>query len=322
MAKKTSIQKVKKTVKKADKNTLLFEEISSCLGKGILELASDKIQNLGFDTSSGLLEVGNVKLEKKLFSNFFNIECIDDSKDIFGTSIENHEILWKNLCHGWEANHKFIRNTQLAQIGIVTNLNKIKVGNFSLEIGIGFNLNQFSINGGYSIYLIDKEKDIYGKWIDSSVNLSKIQYVLSLYTFLEDDLENADEVKWNKSLEEHFRTYFITAYKGEKNRNKLNLDLIVGGGSNEYGLELKIAQKLLVGAKSRDASGQLIEYSKDFGKKIVLVILGNRKTEQEPKISMLKEFVQEFGLSYYYMAATKSKSKKPSVKKIAKTSKI
>lgn len=301
----------KKSSVKSDKNNILLNEVIECMTKSQLEISADSIKATGFDVSLAVIEVpnSNIRLERKFLSTSFTIKSIDNRKDIFGNPLNSHQPLWNCLCEAYRSNINFVFHTELAQIGIASDIDILKIENFCLKVGIG-SFSRLSMESGFSISIIDKEKNFSNKWIDASVNLEKIRFVLMNYIFPEKDLENADEVEWNKSLEEYFSNYFATAYKGEKNRNKINMDIIVGSGKNEYGLELKLAKKLLVGTKSRDAMGQLLEYSKQFGKRIVVVILGDEKSENLPKITMLRDFAEDNGLNYYYMTPVKKQSRK------------
>ena len=104
----------------------------------------------------------------------------------------------------------------------------------------------------------------------------------------------------NKELEDHFRKYFENVKKGGRSL-KGDIDLLLGS-NYEYGIELKLAKKLLKSSDCDRAVGQIENYTKDFNKSnFMLIIAGDSEYEYEKNIKRVSAKAKECNCDYYYL---------------------
>ena len=123
---------------------------------------------------------------------------------------------------------------------------------------------------------------------------------MNSFKIQKDVFDNLSEVQLNKELEDHFRKYFENVKKGGRSL-KGDIDLLLGS-NYEYGIELKLAKKLLQSSSCDRAVGQIENYTKDFNKSnFMLIIAGDSEYEYEKNIKRVSAKAKECNCDYYYL---------------------
>lgn len=256
------------------------------------EIKKTELETLGFDTSSKKIEIRNLKVEKDMFFDFYNISIIDKSKDLDGNLISQNQDLFHRVRVLFEAGKKEIPFSELYKLNILPLLDEIKIGNILLSNYIGF-------DKSYDISLIDKEKNIDNKWNDTSVNMTKVLDVIVNFNYDKKMLELA-EVPLNKELELYFKKHFESVKKSDTS-NKGLIDLTIGNGSTKIAIELKLSKKLKLANDSQKCRGQIEDYHKQFGKNLILVIAGLKSEMDDKYVSAATDKATSLGIKFYRM---------------------
>lgn len=177
---------------KVNKNIKGVKTIQELLLQGKKEIKKSELESLGIDTSLKKFEILNIKFEKDLFFDKYYISVIDKLKDLDGNLIRENNKLSHRIHSLWEAGKKEILFKDLYSLNIPTIASEIKIGNVLLS-------NYMGIDKSYDITLINKEKNIDNKWLDSSVTRARVLDVLIEFSYDNKMLELA-EVPLNKEL--------------------------------------------------------------------------------------------------------------------------
>jgi hypothetical protein len=147
--------------------------------------------------------------------------------------------------------------------------------------------------------LINQEKDVAGKWLDSAVTTKRVVDTLLKYQFT---TEQADlsELEINKELETFFKIHYKSVKKSDTS-NKGLLDLTIGGGKNMVALELKKAEQLKKSSKSNECMGQIGRYHDQLGSNLILVVAGHKKDMDDKYVNACFDKAQQLGMGSYKM---------------------
>lgn len=259
-------------------------------------IETDKLKSLGVDISLKRIELGNLILKKDLLSSDkYSINLADKRKDLDCVPLNDHQKLLARVQKLWEQGEKQISFDDLHKLKIWTPLTTIKVGNFQLYSSI--------LNGNnYTIFLIDENKDGYGRWINKAVDHKKIVKVLDEFNFTQEQMRTYKETTLNAELEKHFRLFFDNANKSKGNLKGI-FDLEIG--DMDYVIEIKLSSSAKKTDQRDRAYGQMKRYLDEFNSKnYMLLIAGDKADKQDYNIKALKKAAeQEFGISYYFMDA-------------------
>lgn len=185
----------------------------------------------------------------------------------------------------WKQGVTEVTSKELELIFINTRLGIIDLLNFKLK--------QIGISQNYRISLQDKEKGADGKWMNSSIDLSKVLLVLQEYHLTTENLEASNETKLNGELESHFKKYFENVSKSSGKIRGL-FDSVVG--EMDFVIEVKLAASLKSSGQRHRASGQIKQYLEEIGSRnFLLLVIGNEEMKQEKNVKSLeKEVLEDF----------------------------
>lgn len=279
-------------IKKTKENLKGIKALQERLIQKIKEIKKAELETLGFDTSSKKFEVRNMKLEKDIFFDTYYLSVIDENKDLDGNLISDNKNLLHRIHVLWEAGKKEFPFSELHALNIFPVANEIKVANILLS-------NYLGIDKSYDISLLNKEKNIDNKWLDSSVNMTRVLDALMNFQYDKKMLGLA-EVPLNKVLETYFKEHFESVKKSDTS-NKGLIDLSVGNGANKIAMELKLSSKLKQANDSQKCRGQIEDYHKQFGKNLILVIAGLKSEMDDKYVSAATDKATSLGIRYYRM---------------------
>ena len=256
------------------------------------EIKKAELDTLGFDTSLKKFEVRNIKLEKDIFFDTYYLSVIDKNKDLDGNLISENKSLLHRIHVLWEGGKKEFPFTELHALNILPLANEIKIGNILLS-------NYLGIDKSYDISLINKEKNIDNKWLDSSVTMTRVLDALMNFQYDKKMVELA-EVPLNKVLETYFKEHFESVKKSDTS-NKGLIDLAIGNGANKIAIELKLSKKLKQANDSQKCRGQIEDYHKQFGKNLILVVAGLKNEMDDKYVSAATDKATSLGIKFYRM---------------------
>jgi hypothetical protein len=270
--------------------------IQALICKKVSEIKFADLKQLGFDTSINKHVIGNIKLERDSLFNTYHLSIVDQNQDLDGNPIcENSKLMRKILLH-WEDGRREIEFSELIDLNIFTPATEIKIGNILLS-------NYFGIDSTYDITLIDKEKNIDNKWIDSAVTMRRVIDVLMKFPMDYSKLQ-LSELSLNKELENFFKKYFVSIKKSDPS-NKGLIDLTIGNDKTKIAIELKLARKIKLAAESQKCRGQIEDYKKQFGSNLILVITGEREDRQEKYLQECVKKSESIGIKSVFLEAIK-----------------
>lgn len=260
---------------------------------GKKDIKKAELDSLGFDTSSKKFEIGNIKFEKDMLFETFYFSVKDKLRDLDEKLISENQKLMQRIHVLWEAEKKEISFKDLAALNIPAAASELKIGNVLLSNYIG-------IDKSYDIELINKNKNIDNKWIDSSVTMARVKDVLSDFDYNKKMFALA-EVPLNKELEIYFKQHFVSVKKSDTS-NKGLIDLTIGNEKNKIALELKLSRKIKQSSESQKCRGQIEDYNKQYGSNLILVIAGEAKDKQEKYLQECTRKAETLGMSCFFMA--------------------
>ncbi len=270
--------------------------IQGLVRQGIQEIPTSELSNLGFDTSLINIIIRNIKLEKQLYFKSYQITVIDKSNDLDGNPISQNTKLIHRIHNLWEAGKKEIKFSDLLELNIFTPTSELKIGNVLLSNYLGF-------DKSYDISLIDREKNIEDKWLDSAVTMNRVIDILIDFHYDQKLLE-LPEVPLNKILEAYFKEHFESVKKSDTS-NKGLIDLTIGNEKTKIALELKLARKIKLASESQKCRGQIEDYTKQFGSNLILVIAGEKGDKQEKYLQECIKKANSLSIKSFFMEAKK-----------------
>ena len=271
-------------------NKKSIEKIQSLVKENKTKISKDGLKTIGIEPNEDKYKVGNILIEPGFFADF-RFKIIDENRDLDGNLISENIMLHSKIKSLWEAGKKEIKFEFLIELNIYTPATELIIGNFKLYT---------CSDTSYGIEIVDRKKNIDGKWIDSVVNADKVISVLQKFDIKEEELEKLSEVKLNKLLEDHFKKYFESVRKGDTTNQGL-IDLNIG--NKKFVIELKLARELKKSHQSDRAIGQIERYMKEFTNNFMFVVAGNHEGKQEKYCQILKKKLDECGGFYYYIEA-------------------
>jgi len=270
-------------------NLKAISKLQSLVKEGKKTIEKDELIKLGIDLSCDKLKLRNIEIKKDLFG-MWSISIIDKKADLDGNMISENNKLLKRIQNLYESGETTISFTDLiSEFNIYTTATDLNIGNFNLN-----SLLRLSV---YDISLIDKNKNISGKWIDKSVDNKKVKEVLLKFNFTSKMLK-LSEVQLNKELETHFKQYFETVKKGDSTNQGL-VDLNIGNG--QYVIELKLSREAKKSDQADRAVGQVERYKEHFSDKFMLVIFGEESDRSEKCINLISKKVKDSRGIYQYI---------------------
>ena len=277
---------------KIKENVKGLKAIQDLIVQGINEIRKAELEALGFDVSSKIFEIRNIKCDKDFFSDKFYLSVIDKEKDLDGNLINQNAKLKHRIHVLWEGGKKVIPFSELLLLNMMPLPSEIKLGNILLS-------NYFGLGKSYDISLIDSEKNIDNKWLDNSVTMNRVMEVLMNFNYDKKLLELA-EVPLNKELETYFKLHFESIKKSDTS-NKGLIDLTIGHEKNKIAIELKLSRKLKQANDSQKCRGQIEDYHKQFGKNLILVVAGVKAEMDDKYVSSAIEKAASLGIKSYRM---------------------
>jgi hypothetical protein len=275
------------------KNLLIHNDIS--------EIDKDQLEEIGIDISKGSQKFGNVEISNSFFSGL-EIDIIDSKKDLDGNLLSNNKELLQKIKNTLNNGSNEINQEELKEYGVFEIEDELVIGNVKLydQKIANFINSLISSTKTYTIELINEDKNAGGLWKDDLINKKNVLKVLHSFKIEKDEFEELTEVQLNKKLEQHFREYFENVKKGGRSL-KGDIDLLLGS-NYEYGIELKLANKLLSSASCDRAVGQIENYTKDFNKgNFMLVIAGDSQYEYEKNVKRVITKAKDCNCDLYYL---------------------
>ena len=275
------------------KNLLIHNDIS--------EIDKDHLEEIGIDISKGSQKFGNVEISNSFFGGL-EIDIMDSKKDLDGNPLSNNKELLQKIKNTLNNGSNEINQEELKEYGVFEIEDELVIGNVKLydQKIANFINSLISSTKTYTIELINEDKNAGGLWKDDLINKKNVLKVLHSFKIEKDEFDELTEVQLNKKLEQHFRESFENVKKGGRSL-KGDIDLLLGS-NYEYGIELKLANKLLSSASCDRAVGQIENYTKDFNKgNFMLVIAGDSQYEYEKNVKRVIAKAKDCNCDLYYL---------------------
>ena len=274
---------------------------SLLMHNSIDDISKDDLEDLGVDISKGTQKFGNIEISNSFFGGL-EIRIIDSKKDLEGNLLSKNKDLLQKIKNTLNNGSNKINKDELREYGVFSIDDELVIGNVKLYEDTILNLisSLVSSEKTYSIELIDEEKNAGGLWKDDLINKKNVLKVLNSFKIEKKEFDELTEVQLNKKLETHFRKYFENVKKGGRTL-KGEIDLLLGS-NNEYGIELKLAKKLLSSSSCDRAVGQIESYTDEFDEdNFMLVIAGDSEYEYEKNIKRVSAKAKDCDCDYYYL---------------------
>jgi hypothetical protein len=301
MAKKVS-KTTTKTPLKVESSKTKFDEnkfLKTILGihqKGQTDITTADLIDFGVENPSNTIKIANVKLEKQFLMSKYTITCNDDTKDLLGNKLSEHDGLFDLLKDLWLGGKTQVTCPQLQKLHISGDgTTTIKLKNFKLSIPM-----ISAVHIAYNISMVDSEKDVDNKYIDSAVTVERVTDCLRDYTLTLTKLKKISEVDLNKELELHLKHYFTSVKKSETS-NKGLIDLSIGKGKVVG--ELKLARELKKNDQRDRAWGQIDRYREQFSDNFLFVVVGEADDVHEDNIKALRSKLLKSDGHFHYITA-------------------
>ena len=283
------------------KDTIMKELKNLLIHNSIDEITKDDLDGIGIDISKGTQKFGNIEISDSFFGGL-EIKIIDSKKDLEGNLLTKNKDLLQKIKNTLSNGSYEINQEELKEYGVFSIDVELVIGNVKLYDQSLSNLisSIFSSVKYYTIELIDEDRNAGGLWKDDLITKKNVLKVLNSFKIQKDVFDSLLEVPLNKELEDHFRKYFENVKKGGRSL-KGDIDLLLGS-NYEYGIELKLAKKLLKSSDCDRAVGQIENYTKDFNKSnFMLIIAGDSEYEYEKNIKRVSAKAKECNCDYYYL---------------------
>ena len=283
------------------KDTIMKELKNLLIRNSIDVITKDDLEGIGIDVSKGTQKFGNIEISDSFFGGL-EIKIVDSKKDLEGNLLTKNKDLLQKIKNTLSNGSYEINQEELKEYGVFSIDDELVIGNVKLYDQTLSNLisSIFSSVKYYTIELIDEDRNAGGLWKDDLITKKNVLKVLNSFKIQKDVFDNLSEVQLNKELEDHFRKYFENVKKGGRSL-KGDIDLLLGS-NYEYGIELKLAKKLLQSSSCDRAVGQIENYTKDFNKSnFMLIIAGDSEYEYEKNIKRVSAKAKECNCDYYYL---------------------
>jgi hypothetical protein len=257
--------------------------------QGNNQIKSSQLQSFGYDTSQQKHIVGNIRVSKDLLFNAFNLSIIDDQKDLDGNNICDNIKLVNRVISHWETGETEIHFDEFIALNIYPAASEIKIGNIKLT-------NYLGLDKTYDINLLNSEKNIQDKWIDSTVTTNRVIEVLRKFQSSKTH-HDMSEVQFNKVLEVYCKGYFETVKKSDTTNFGM-LDLTIGSIKNKVAIELKLSKHLTNPKRSQECRGQIEDYKMQFRSNLILVIAGKREDFDHPNLKAVLTKAKQIEIKY------------------------
>jgi hypothetical protein len=260
--------------------------------EGYSSIKKSTLEKNGFEIKDEKIEIGNFKLNKSFLFGDYNLELIDNKKDLNNIPIAENNLAKTHLKALISQGINEIHSNELNQFNLNTKLGKMNFDNITIY--------QIGITQRYKIDLIDKERGIENKIIDDKIDFIKVINVLHEFKLKKKDLKEMTEVQINKKLEDHFRKYFENAHKSSGNlRGAFDIEL----GKMNFVIELKLAASLKKTNERDRASGQAKRYLQEFKKNnFLMLVIGNKEDKDDKNIISLEtEIKKDFKCYFYFL---------------------
>lgn len=256
-------------------------------GKGSISFS--EMERLGIKDTEKIVVVGNLRLKRNEFLEYYSISLIDEENDLDGLPIRENRRLFQRLEALWEEGKDEIGFEELKKLNIYTPKSTLLLKNFRLN-----NFHVLAITrDSYSISLIEDDKDPQGKWIDEATNVDRV--LIELKTFMASPATRQREAAVEKELFAFFRDRFHSVQRqvyigGGVKALKIDFDFANG----RVGLELKLAESLLNSTEKQRLIGQMHDYTTKRYKpeNFILVVAGVAPLRSDPTISEIRSLVK------------------------------
>jgi hypothetical protein len=285
----------------ASKNDIVKKLKNWLIHNSINDVTVKDLDEIGIDTSKSNQVIGNVEI-----SNSFiwgpKIKVIDPKKDLECNLLSKNKDLLQKIKNTTYNGKYEINQDELREYGVFSIEDELIIDNVKLyDEPISNLISSFVSNvKTYKIELVDGDKNAGGQWKDDLINKKNVLKVLNSFKIEKNEFDELTEVQLNKKLEDHFRKYFENVKKGGR-ALKGEIDLLLGS-KLDYGIELKLAKKLLSSSSCDRAVGQIENYTEEFdGGNFMLVIAGDSEYEYEKNIKRVQTKAKDCDCDYYYL---------------------
>jgi hypothetical protein len=283
------------------KETILKELKNLIIHNSLDDITKDDLEEIGIDVTKGTQKFGNIQISNSFFGGL-EIEIIDRKKDLEGNLLSKNKDLLQKIKNTLSNGIYKINKEELKEYGVFSIDDELVIGNVKLyeDTITNFLSSLVSSVKTYTIELIDESKNAGGLLKDDLINKKNVLKVLNSFKIEKDVFDTLSEVQLNKELEDHFRKTFENVKRGGRSL-KGDIDLLLGS-NYEYGVELKLAKKLLSSSSCDRAVGQIENYTEEFDEgNFMLVIAGHSEFEYEKNIKRVSEKAKACNCDYYYL---------------------
>jgi len=277
---------------KPKENQKGIAELQKYLLSGKTEIKSKELSAMGFDLSNRNFTVRNIKLGIDISGSAYLLSLADNQKDLDGNPIAENEKLMTRVQTLWEAGKRKITNMELADFNIYPAAMSFDIGNVRLNSFL-------NLTNSYDFEVINAEKDISGKWLDSAVTTKRVIDTLLKFPFTKEQADLA-EVPLNKLLEVFFKLHFKTVKRSDTSLPGL-LDLTVGSGKTKIAIELKKAEKIKTTTGRNNCRSQIEDYHRNAGVPLIFLVAGHKHDMEDRNVSACFQKAQELGLQQFRM---------------------
>ena len=154
----------------------------------------------------------------------------------------------------------------------------------------------------YTIRLSDTKKDPDGKLLDEHVDYKSIISALNDFKISKKTLKDSNEITLNKSLERHFRKYFVNAHMSS-GKQRSYFDLVIG--NMNHVIEIKLARALKSTSQMQKAIGQIGGYKSEIkNNNLILLVIGEISDTQDKNILHIQNYVEkDLSCKFYFLEA-------------------
>lgn len=267
--------------------------------EGYSGVKKSSLEKQGFDVQSDTIEIGNFKLTKGFLFGDFDLEIIDQNRDLDNNLLGENKSAKSYLQALIRQGITKVSSKELKEFNLNTRISQMVFENISIN-------KVFSIAGisteNYSIDFLNNERGIENKIKGEKIDFKKVLQVLESYKLSKKKLAEKTEVQLNKELEEHFRNHFESAQRSSGNlRGAFDLEL----GKMHFVIEIKLAASLKKTSERDRASGQAKRYLQDFKKNNFLMLVIGEKSDRADKnvISLEQEIKNDYKCYFHFLEA-------------------
>ncbi|MDP2884819.1 MAG: hypothetical protein Q8P51_07355 [Ignavibacteria bacterium] len=246
-----------------------------------------EMKSLGIKETEKIIEIGNLRLKRSEFFEYYGISLIDEQEDLDGVPIQDNKKLFARLLTLWEEGKTRIYFDEMKKLNIYTPKSIFEIKNLRLS---SISLLRM---GYYGITLINDQKDPEGKWVNEVTNVKRVLIELESFS------PSGDSYKKETALEKELFIFFQDRF------HTVQRQVYIGGGvkalkidfdfaDGKVGLELKLAESLLDSTEKQRLIGQMHDYTSKRYKpeNFILLVAGGARLRSDPTISEIRNLVK------------------------------